>query len=424
MRIVRRLEPGTGEMASDPVRREWTFMIYLAGDNNLEEFGRTDLAETKSVGSTPEVAIVGQFDRMASGDTRRYYLRKGTSLDEDEVETHLGETNTGDPAELMRFMNWAMSEYPARHYALILWNHGMGWKEDDIYEIAQRSVGCSPVRSVANRIVRSFVTRPTRPPLFSSTVDAVMARGIAYDDTSSDFLDNAEMKRALNCSLLVTGVQKLDIVGFDACLMNMIEVAYQVRGVCDYVVGSQETEPGEGWPYGDVLRELVARPIMGGDELCEIIVDRYMASYAASQQLTQSAINLQYLGDLIDPLNEMCRYIMDHQNECELAVGRAARRTQRYADSDYKDLYDFCTLLVERTEAVELQEKCRAVMNAISPAGQDRLVLANGRRGQRLERSHGLSIYFPSHQMSPFYRRLDFASETLWDDMLLRLFAY
>jgi len=424
MKIVRRLEPGAGDIITGPVDREWTFMIYLAGDNNLEDFGRTDLAEMKSVGSTPEIALVGQFDRMESGDTRRYYLRKGTSLDEDEVSQNLGETNTGDPAELMRFMNWAMSEYPARRYALILWNHGMGWKEDDVYEIAERSISYRPMRSLANRIVRSFVTRPKRPPLFSSTVDAVLARGIAYDDTSSDFLDNAEMKRALGCALLVSGVERLDVLGFDACLMNMIEVAYQVRGTCDYVVGSQETEPGEGWPYGAVLQELADNPTMDGGELSRIIVDRYIESYAASQQLTQSALNLTHLGDLIEPLNEMCRFIIEHQDECELAVGRAARRTQRYSDSDYKDLYDFLELLAERTELAELQEKIKAVMDTISPSGENRLVLSNGTRGQRLERSHGISIYFPSHEMSPFYKRLDFASETLWDDMLLRLFAY
>ncbi|MBC7237708.1 MAG: peptidase C11, partial [Chloroflexi bacterium] len=243
MRNGRRLEPGAGPVLGDvPAKpRYWTFMVYLAGDNSLEHYGQDDLLEMKKVGSGPELAIVAQVDRMSAGPTRRYYLTAERTLDEDDVGIDLGETNTGDPAELMRFLAWAMESYPAEHYALVLWNHGTGWKEEDIVPNLGQDVRVEALGDIAAR-------RKGLPTLFRPSLGAILARGIAYDDTSADFLDNAEMKRAIGCALAVAGVEKLDVIGFDACLMSMIEVAYQLREVTHYMVGSQETEPGAGWP--------------------------------------------------------------------------------------------------------------------------------------------------------------------------------
>jgi hypothetical protein len=151
-------------------------------------------------------------------------------------------------------------------------------------------------------------------------------------------------------------------------------------------------------------------------------VDQYVAAYQdPGQQLTQSALDLSCIGQVITPLNDMCQFILDNLEDCELAVGRANRTAQRYSDTDYKDLYDFCRLLQERTDLAELKDKAQAVMDAIVPIGTERFVRAEEHWGYRVQESHGVSIYFPAHEMSPFYRRLDFASETLWDDMLHRL---
>jgi hypothetical protein len=399
-------------------------MVYLAGDNNLEDFGRSDLLEMKQIGSTSKVAVVAQFDRMQQGSTCRYFLRKGTRLEEDEIDAHLGETNTGDPQELVRFMTWAMHDYPASRYALVLWNHGTGWKEDDVYQIARRS-GIYSRRRELNLapLVSGFVQRSKRPPLFSSTINAVLARGIAYDDTSCDFLDNAEMKQAIKGALHNAGVAKIALLGFDACLMNMLEVIYQVKDVAQYVVGSEETEPSSGWPYDDILRELVERPTMGGRELAAVIVDRYVRSYGPQDDITQSALDLGEAREVVLALNEVCSYVLDNQDECELCVGRASRRAQKYTDPDYKDLSDFCRLLAERSSSSELKRRASGVMDLIAPPGEGRLVVAEAHHGLRMSRSHGVSIYFPGHDISPFYKRLDFTSESLWDDMLRRLFA-
>jgi hypothetical protein len=76
-------------------------------------------------------------DRQGKGlQTRRFYLRKGDNLDADVV-AELGETNTGDPAVLTDFATWAITTYPAQRYMLVIWNHGSGWDDSDIYEAAR-----------------------------------------------------------------------------------------------------------------------------------------------------------------------------------------------------------------------------------------------------------------------------------------------
>jgi hypothetical protein len=61
--------------------------------------------------------------------------------------------------------------------------------------------------------------------------------------------------------------RSIDILGFDACLMSMAEVAYQVRGLADFTVGSEQTSPNEGWPYDRICKALAARPTMKPAEL-------------------------------------------------------------------------------------------------------------------------------------------------------------
>jgi len=418
----RQLEPGAGPVLGDypPVDREWTFMVYMAGDNNLEGFGRRDLVEMKQVGSSPQVAIVVQFDSMSYGPTQRYYVRAGTLLESDVVETVADDTNTGDPRELAEFILWAMRAYPAKRYALVLWNHGTGWKEDDIYRARARGAGRSCAHAPLASLIEQWSRVEGRSALFATTLDTIMARGIAYDDTSQDFLDNIEMRRAIDSALLLSGTPRLALLGFDACLMSMLEVVYQVRMLADYVVGSQETEPGTGWPYTPILGALVDRPDMGGDELSAVIVGAYASYYGQSEPITQSALSSAEIAPIVEAVDDLCGYVLDHPElPCDVVIGRATRAAQRFSDEDYKDLYDLCEQIAKRSDRLPgLKTRAEAIMALLVPPGPGRFVHAEAHTGAPLSRSHGVSIYYPRSGMSPFYKRLDFASDSRWDEML------
>src|SRR3970040_61947 len=120
-------------MSNSAIPEKWTVMVYLAGDNNLDANGVTDLVEMKKIGSVPGMNIVAQFDRSGAGFPRkRFFIRNGTSLNADVVES-LGETNSGKPEILLDFIKWGAINYPADHYMLVLWNHGQGWDDTDIF---------------------------------------------------------------------------------------------------------------------------------------------------------------------------------------------------------------------------------------------------------------------------------------------------
>ncbi len=168
------------------------------------------------------------------------------------------EVNTGDPAALLDFIVWATAAYPAEHYALILWNHGAGWKDDDIYQAAQKAG--QPGKSDAYLFAPAGVRR-SRRAIFRPTLEKVVAghlRAVLFDDTSADFLDNIELKQVLQQAVSTLG-KPLDLLGFDACLMSMLEVQYQVRTCSQVMVASQEVEPADGWPYEGILCKLVRR---------------------------------------------------------------------------------------------------------------------------------------------------------------------
>jgi hypothetical protein len=401
----------------------WTVMVWMAGDNDLEEYGGNDLKEMKAVGSTDALNILVQFDRMSDDKTRRYFLRAGTSLDADVVG-ELGETNTGDPAVAADFFTWGIQTYPAQHHVAVLWNHGSGIDETDVYKRAAArglSVRRKAPRSateIPRSHVRAMVTKRYRRSLFATTVDSALAsRAIAYDDTSRDFLDNVELKRVLTQVKRRTR-RKLDLVGFDACLMNMVEVAYQLKDSAAVMVGSEETEPGDGWPYDRVLADLAAKPAMTPQQLGGVIVQRYAESYR-TDAVTQSALDLRQcrvVAKAVDGLGRALVTAIKAPAEYG-AVSKALNATQRYEIRDFFDLYDLCANLKRLSRAAAVKAAAQAVMDAMAGTGGG-FVLAEKHKGSALARSHGVSIYFPRGDASVAYPRLDFAKATHWDDFI------
>ncbi|MBI5627863.1 MAG: hypothetical protein HY953_03005, partial [Candidatus Rokubacteria bacterium] len=120
--------------------------------------------------------------------------------------------------------------------------------------------------------VKSSAASPRRRRPFFHTMQerlpetAPRTRGIAYDETSGDCLDMLELKRVLARAHRALG-RKGDLVGMDACLTTMLEVAYQIRDHARVLVGSEELEPGPGWPHAAILGDLAARPAMAPAEL-------------------------------------------------------------------------------------------------------------------------------------------------------------
>ncbi len=343
----------------------WTIMVYLDADNNLESAGIDDFLEMSSVGSTADVNIVVQFDRISGystsydnwTSTKRYYITSGMTPTVANALADLGELNMGDPATLVDFVNWAKTNYPATNYAVVLWNHGGGWRKskEELWQEWRKSG--------------------------KGKKDDIVLKAVCWDDTSGgDCLYMNEVQGALSSS---GGAQ---LIGFDACLMSMVEVAYEVKGYGQVMVGSEETEPGDGWPYNTILADLTTNPSWTAAQLGSAIVDRYYQSYGNSQ--TQAAVDLANMNTLASTISTFAQAMIDYWDSDQAAVRSAA------------------------------QDVMTQIGNTV----------INEKHGSGWPGAHGLAIYFPetSGSFSSDYNSsiIDFANDTQWEEFLLEFYGY
>ena len=383
----------TGCFTNPPVPNipEWTVMVYLDADNNLESASINDINEMEMVGSSDDVNIVVQADRIpgyniSNSDwttTRRYYITQDNDpFLINSLFSDLGELNMGDPQTLVDFASWAATECPAKKYLLVIWNHGGGF----------------------------------RSPAYTT-------KDIAWDDTSGgDRITMPELEYALSEIGTQIG-KKIDIVGMDACLMAMTEVAYQIKDCADILVASEESEPGDGWPYDTILAQLVANSTMSSEQLATDIVNKYIIFYPYDN-VTQSAIDLSYMDDLASQLSSLAETIRGDLTTPSNKYITAAYNSQYYsqspysAEKDFIDLYDFCNQLLAYSNNLEVKNIGLNIQQTLNYA-----VIKSGYNGVSLSGSKGLSIYFPYYTgyIDGKYSDTNFAQDTFWDEMLSHL---
>ena len=422
------LRPRSTKPETAKAKADWLVMAYLAADNDLEGELLADLAEMERVGSTPGVVeVLAQVDRSHGHDaskgnwhgTRRYYVTHGENPRRihSRLLADLGPTNTGDPGVLESYIRFGAQRYPATATALVLMNHGSGFYVPP--EMLSRG-GATPERSAL-----SPARRRSRP-LFHTTQERLLdraptSRGIAYDDGAGDCLDNQELKRVLASAHRILG-RKLDVVGMDACLMTMIEVAYQLRQHAKFLVGSEELEPGAGWPHAAILGDLTKSPAMPASALGATIVSRYVESYRhGAEEATQSAIDLGQLEDLVEAVDLLARRLLAGLKSTALAgaVRAAWRRTLRFYDGLYVDLHHLAGTLAKAAGPGPVADACVEIEQLMDNRGNHGPIIAAGHVGPRMTAARGLSIYFPANRNpSIHYRELDFARRTAWADFL------
>ena len=401
----------TGNRAAG--KAKWTVMVYMAGDNNLDGAALRDIEEMARVGSTKDVNVLVQLDRLEDKKTRRFQITKGGGYDRDCVET-FDETNTGDPKVLEDFLTWSAERYPAERYFLILWNHGSGWWEEARSRAAVRRTPDARLRRSASR--SSLFCHKTDTPAPTTH------RSICYDDHSGgDALDNRELKDVLARACAVIG-KKIDILGMDACLMTMVEVAWQLRDSVEILVGSEIEEPNDGWPYAGIIAFLTAKPKSKTHIVAKEVVKQYIASYRdEGESVTQSAINTAATVEIVQTLNPLAAEILSDFDKNRKLIQWAWDRSPKFYDDNYLDLYAFTRKLRSKSKDRErLREKADALIATLK-TGKARAILCQGKLGREVAGTKGLSIYFPADSINPAYRGLDFANDCRWAVFLERV---
>ena len=365
-------------MAAGDGKAEWTFMVYLDADNNLEPYGWTNLEWLEGVGSDKDVNFVVLFD-ILSGDADLLYVEQGESVSVGGDYGYPKEVNMADPAVLEEFVEICVADYPADKYALILWDHGGGW------------------------------------------------RGLCWDDTTheetgvSDCITMVELRDALVGAKEDTGAM-IDVVGFDLCLMAMPEVAYQVRDCADYVVFSEETVPGYGFPYDAIANHLVADPTMDGREFACVIVEDYADYYASINgyvDTTISAFDMACMGQLKDAVDYLGTELLDGIRVYMNSIQRDLIMAQEYYYPYNIDLKGFALNL--QSDLVIADDGIKDAAKMVEAAVDAGVIACEN--GMHNYKSYGIAIYAPTtndgmHSIKDTYIDVPFATETSWYDFV------
>ncbi len=426
----------SGDAANEPASPKaakgdtWTVMFYQdADDQVLEEDIFTDLNEAERIGSTGKVNLVAQIDRYSGGfkgkqnfsGAKRFYLTQDNDLEfvNSKELANLGEVNMADSNVLVDFVTWAAKQFPADHYILILSDHGTGWPGGW-----------------------------TDADVESNPKDILI-------DGWDDMLYLNELDDAMAAIQKKTGIQKFDIIGFDACLMGSLEVLSMTAPYADYAVLSQETEPSMGWAYTAFLKKLTSNPKIDPAELAKTIVDTYInedtlvtdpearAKYVSrtyettgrvsaeqlaneeSKTVTLAAIDLSKIPAVMTALDNLVTP-MSKINQKVVAGTRA--HTKAYENvfgenipSPYIDLGNFAKLLEKNSTSENVGKASLQLQSAIKKA-----VIAE-KHGPNQKGSNGISIYFPISRLfqadgadyGTYIKTASrFANESQWDDFL------
>jgi len=325
-----------------------TLMVYICGSDLETDLGMAtaDINEMLYADISDQVNIIIETggakrwqNSVISNTTNQRYQVTSDGLV--ALDRNVGKKPMTEPDTLSDFIRFCAKNYPANRYGLILWDHGSG------------SLG-----------------------------------GFGYDQL---FPGNGSMSVSQLYGALETAAVNFDFVGFDACLMATLETAYMLNNCADWMIASEETEPGIGWFYTNWISKLSANPSIATADLGKLIVDDYIAkcrSDVPSQTATLSVIDLVALNNSGDTAFRAFARDTDgqlDQNYRLIANARGDSREFGQAQFDQVDLID----LAENIDSSTARQFVTTLNQCVS----------YNRTSANISQAHGLAIYFPYDEL-------------------------
>ena len=323
-----------------------TIMVYMCGTDLESRSGMatSDLMEMTKAQISENVNIIvftGGCQRwnnqVVSSEVNQVYKVESGGLA--RLVDNAGNTAMTSPQTLSSFIQWAAQNYPANRNALIFWDHGSG--------------------SVA---------------------------GYGYDEKNSraGSMSLAGIKQAL-----AAGGTKFDFVGFDTCLLATAENALMLNDYADYMVASEETEPGVGWYYTDWITALSNNTSMPTTELGKNIIDSFVAACnktCPGQLTTLSLIDVaEFAHTVPDALSAFSKNVSSMVTAGDYkTVSNARYNTREFAQStriDQVDLIDLCDK-IGTNESKALADALRGAVKY-------------NRTSSNMTNAYGVSVFFP-----------------------------
>ncbi len=282
----------TSSSASKTAGREsWTFIVYMAADNNLESAAISDLREMEMADSDSKVKILALLDRAEGNDasngdwtdTRLFEVVRGKSSSGNVICSkrisceNLGisageasELDMGNWENLADLLAFAKEKYSSDRYGLIIWGHGNGWRSD------------------------------------SAQTD-VLSRAYAADDDSGNNLSLPSLRLALEKGF---AGRKIDMIAFDCCFGLTAETLCEIKDSASFACGTASLEPSQGWNYTELLnafKDSSHSPV----DFCQSAGSQFKSQYSGVNYACFSAFDLSKVGEIISSFNDLASNVAD-----------------------------------------------------------------------------------------------------------------
>jgi len=400
--------------------KEWTIMIYMAGDNNLAVDMAYAMEQIKGVvgeganspnlfvyydGNSPEIPTL-YCDFSVPGKPK--YVRSFMVPDKLYPVPAKHNENAAHRFSVVNFVNWCVNKVEveeggevtygrrANRYALIFSGHSLGFQDVGLFR--DETTGKSMKMEELYRTLRRVVD-----------TEGELKRKAKKDGLVGQELER-ETKELLG--------QRLDLLGFDSCVMGMLEVGYQFYPVAETMIVSEGSVPNAGWTYAKILGSLACE--RGGDGVPQKVAEQFVRDFIKGQDaytvggvsVDMAAWDLRYFIELIkafDMLAEILTTCFDEEGsriyrQMERVILQTHWRCQSYMYDQNVDIGDFCELLDQECDRVieelgggddveilkEVQKRCRKVQDKLR-----KVVIVSGFSGGAYQYSNGVSVFFP-----------------------------
>jgi hypothetical protein len=361
-------------------QKEWTFLLFLNGNNNLDYFGAYNINQMEEVGSNENLNMVVQWASIGKRTTKRLLVTKDNDTKNVTSKTieDLGNIDMGDYKQLVNFIEWGAKNFPAKHYMVAVWNHGNGW------QILNLGAGA-------------------------------ITRDISYDDNTGNKITTEELGLAMSEAAKIIG-QPIDIYGSDACLMAMAEVASEMKDSVSYFVGSQDLEPGYGWPYNTFMKRWAANPKATPAEVSTYLSEEYIKAYSGGiygkEDVTFSSIDMSKYGAFTESLKNLSQSLASLGSSEITKTKAAVSSTLGFYTPEYKDIVDFVDNLGSSRVGVN-----SAVLKSVKDTASAMTVYGVGTG--TFKKAKGISVWIPSsaYELNSYrsrYSNFEFNKSSNW----------
>ena len=412
-------------------------MIYMAGDNNLAVDMAYAMEQIKGVadagaespnlfvyydGNSPAIPTL-YCDFSAPGKPR--YVRSYKVPKKLYPVPKKENENAADPRSILNFVDWCVNRVEvendngeisygrrAHKYALIFSGHSLGFQDIGLFkdETSGKSMKMTD---------------------FYAVLQGLVCTKEQLEEIAKENLWEGEVREIETTVLLG---KKLDLLGFDSCVMGMLEVGYQFNYVAKTMIASEGSVPSAGWTYAKILGCLAREHDRDLDtrSVAELFVKQFIRSQdsytVGGVSVDMAAWDLSRFGplaDAFDGLSEVLIACFEDEGsriyrQMERVILQVHWKCQSYMYDQNVDLGDFCELLDrecglvaeelggEEVELLELvQKQCRQVLKELKKA-----VILSGFSGGGYQYSHGVSVFFPWSREAYEVSRKNY--ESLW----------